>query len=259
MPSPAAAPPPDTVRDLRSVRRAGRLEPALLRRRAARAASTCTIPPRGFLSSASSRNRAGRRPAGMAARQRRPRSRHRARDRPDPGRGRRRPPDRTVRQRRGRQAARGAARRRNPRSLTSAAGGGRGCSTSTSSVGDDAAEQRLPAPEGLCRRARDPPGRRDRSAANAAEKADRAKRATAVGLISQADFTVTPKPAAGDYVVYSGAVQVAGPGRAGPGQAEARVPGGGGDRGGLGQRRREPARQGAEHDLVRDLRTRSSG
>ena len=43
-----------------------------------------------------------------------------------------------------------------------------------------------------------------RSAANAAEKADRAKHATAVGLISQADFTVTPKPAAGDYVVYSG-------------------------------------------------------
>jgi SPOR domain len=42
------------------------------------------------------------------------------------------------------------------------------------------------------------------SAATAAEKADRAKGASAVGLISQSDFTLTPKPPPGDYVIYSG-------------------------------------------------------
>jgi|ERR1019366_5628636 hypothetical protein len=36
------------------------------------------------------------------------------------------------------------------------------------------------------------------------ERAARAKGATAVGLISQSDFKVTPSPPAGDYVIYSG-------------------------------------------------------
>jgi hypothetical protein len=47
-------------------------------------------------------------------------------------------------------------------------------------------------------------GSSTKSAASAAEKADRAKGATAVGLISQSDFTLTPKPPTGDYVIYSG-------------------------------------------------------
>ncbi len=38
----------------------------------------------------------------------------------------------------------------------------------------------------------------------AAERQARARGATAVGLISQADFQVTPAPPAGDYVIYSG-------------------------------------------------------
>jgi len=38
----------------------------------------------------------------------------------------------------------------------------------------------------------------------AAERHARAKGATAVGLISQADFKVTPSPPAADYVIYSG-------------------------------------------------------
>ena len=38
----------------------------------------------------------------------------------------------------------------------------------------------------------------------AAERHARARGATAVGLISQADFQVTPAPPAGDYVIYSG-------------------------------------------------------
>jgi hypothetical protein len=38
----------------------------------------------------------------------------------------------------------------------------------------------------------------------AAEKAARAKGASAVGLISQSDFTVKPSPAQGAYVIYSG-------------------------------------------------------
>jgi hypothetical protein len=47
-------------------------------------------------------------------------------------------------------------------------------------------------------------GSSTQSAASAAEKADRAKGATAVGLINQSDFTLTPKPPPGDYVIYSG-------------------------------------------------------
>jgi hypothetical protein len=47
-------------------------------------------------------------------------------------------------------------------------------------------------------------GSSTQSAASAAEKADRAKGATAVGLINQFDFTLTPKPPSGDYVIYSG-------------------------------------------------------
>lgn len=48
------------------------------------------------------------------------------------------------------------------------------------------------------------PGGSTQSAASAAEGADRAKGATGVGLISQSDFTVTPKPPSGDYVIYAG-------------------------------------------------------
>jgi hypothetical protein len=44
----------------------------------------------------------------------------------------------------------------------------------------------------------------DQAAVTAAENAAKAKGATAVGLISQSDFTVTPSPPAGDYVIYSG-------------------------------------------------------
>jgi SPOR domain len=47
-------------------------------------------------------------------------------------------------------------------------------------------------------------GSSTQSAATTAEQADRAKGASAVGLISQSDFTVTPKPPSGDYVIYSG-------------------------------------------------------
>jgi hypothetical protein len=42
------------------------------------------------------------------------------------------------------------------------------------------------------------------SAASSAERSYRAKGASAVGLISPSDFTVTPKPPAGDYVIYAG-------------------------------------------------------
>ena len=49
------------------------------------------------------------------------------------------------------------------------------------------------------------PGARTRKGTvEAAERRARAKGATAVGLISQSDFTVTPAPPAGDYVIYSG-------------------------------------------------------
>ena len=41
-------------------------------------------------------------------------------------------------------------------------------------------------------------------AVTAAEQAARAKGATRVGVITARDFTVTPKPAAGSYVLYSG-------------------------------------------------------
>ena len=41
-------------------------------------------------------------------------------------------------------------------------------------------------------------------AVTAAEQGARAKGATAVGVIAAGDFTVTPKPAAGSYVLYSG-------------------------------------------------------
>jgi hypothetical protein len=47
-------------------------------------------------------------------------------------------------------------------------------------------------------------GTSTQSAASAAESADRAKGASAVGLISQSDFTITPAPPSGDYVIYSG-------------------------------------------------------
>src|ERR1700759_2181375 len=53
-------------------------------------------------------------------------------------------------------------------------------------------------------------GSATQSAATAAEGADRAKGASAVGLINQSDFTVTPKPASGDYVIYSGQYKTAG-------------------------------------------------
>ena len=39
---------------------------------------------------------------------------------------------------------------------------------------------------------------------SAAERQARARGATAVGLISPSDFTITPAPPAGDYVIYSG-------------------------------------------------------
>jgi hypothetical protein len=42
------------------------------------------------------------------------------------------------------------------------------------------------------------------SAASAAEAKARTRGATAVGLIRQSDFKVTPAPPAGDYVIYSG-------------------------------------------------------
>jgi hypothetical protein len=42
------------------------------------------------------------------------------------------------------------------------------------------------------------------TAATGAESGARAKGATAVGLISQSDFRITPSPPAGDYVIYSG-------------------------------------------------------
>jgi len=42
------------------------------------------------------------------------------------------------------------------------------------------------------------------AAVTAAENAARARGATAVGLITPADFTVKPPPPAGDYVIYSG-------------------------------------------------------
>ena len=48
------------------------------------------------------------------------------------------------------------------------------------------------------------PGSGTTQATVAAEGHARARGATAVGLISQADFQITPAPPAGDYVIYSG-------------------------------------------------------
>jgi hypothetical protein len=45
----------------------------------------------------------------------------------------------------------------------------------------------------------------DQAAVDKAERAARAKGAKNVGLIAQSDFKVTPRPAAGAYVIYSGA------------------------------------------------------
>jgi hypothetical protein len=48
------------------------------------------------------------------------------------------------------------------------------------------------------------PARTGQAAADRAERAARAAGASAVGLIAQKDFRLSPKPPAGDYVVYSG-------------------------------------------------------
>lgn len=48
------------------------------------------------------------------------------------------------------------------------------------------------------------PAATDQSAAAKAERADEARGATAVGVIAQTDFRVTPTPPAGDYVIYAG-------------------------------------------------------
>lgn len=48
------------------------------------------------------------------------------------------------------------------------------------------------------------PSTSTQSAASAAETAARKKGASAVGLINQSGFSVTPKPPSGDYVIYSG-------------------------------------------------------
>src|SRR6202008_4913174 len=59
------------------------------------------------------------------------------------------------------------------------------------------------------------PGRGTTSATVAtAERRARARGASAVGLISQSDFRVTPAPPAGDYVVYSGQYRTSGEARA---------------------------------------------
>ena len=49
------------------------------------------------------------------------------------------------------------------------------------------------------------PGSSQQAAANAAEKAAKAKGATHVGLVTQTDYKITPKPKAGTDVIYSGA------------------------------------------------------
>jgi hypothetical protein len=48
------------------------------------------------------------------------------------------------------------------------------------------------------------PSSASKTAASQAEKSDQAKGATAVGIIAQSDFTVTPSPPGGVFVVYSG-------------------------------------------------------
>ena len=48
------------------------------------------------------------------------------------------------------------------------------------------------------------PSGTSQSAATTAEKSDKAKGASAVGIIAQSDFTVTPSPPGGAFVVYSG-------------------------------------------------------
>jgi hypothetical protein len=48
------------------------------------------------------------------------------------------------------------------------------------------------------------PSSTSQPAAGAAEKSDEAKGASAVGIIAQSDFTVTPSPPGGTFVVYSG-------------------------------------------------------
>lgn len=48
------------------------------------------------------------------------------------------------------------------------------------------------------------PSASTQSAVTAAESAARAKGASAVGLINQSAFSVTPRPPSGDYVIYSG-------------------------------------------------------
>ena len=48
------------------------------------------------------------------------------------------------------------------------------------------------------------PSSTSQSAATRAEKADRSKGATGLGVVAQSGFTLTPSPPSGDYVIYSG-------------------------------------------------------
>lgn len=62
-------------------------------------------------------------------------------------------------------------------------------------------------------------------AVTVAERAARAKGASAVGVIAARDFTVTPKPPVGSYVLYSGQYRTRGGAVAALGQLKRRFPG----------------------------------
>jgi hypothetical protein len=82
----------------------------------------------------------------------------------------------------------------------SSAGNSSGTSTSVSTL-----KSTFPLASGYAVELQTLSGKTAAAAVTSAERADAAKGATGVGLIVQSDFTVSPSPPSGAYVIYSGA------------------------------------------------------
>ncbi|HEY8763803.1 MAG TPA: zinc ribbon domain-containing protein [Solirubrobacteraceae bacterium] len=91
--------------------------------------------------------------------------------------------------------------------IVNVGGGGGGTATKTASSGTSVATltSSFPLPSGYSVQLSTLPPGTTQSAASAAEKAARDKGATGVGLVSQSDYTILPRPPAGAYVIYAGA------------------------------------------------------
>jgi hypothetical protein len=79
-----------------------------------------------------------------------------------------------------------------------------GTSTSTSTSTSTQLGSDFPLQQGFSVELKPLAASTDQAAADKAEKAARAAGASTVGLIAQQDFRLSPKPPAGDYVLYSG-------------------------------------------------------